>query len=280
MMPTEHHIDIAGRSLFALEAGSGHPTVVFEAGMGDFSRAWHTAQAEVAKVTRTISYDRAGRGQSQFAGNNRTCDNCLDDLSVMLAALDVEEPFIFVGHSFGGFIARLFAYRFPKKLAGMVLVDSAQEDTVFKIQTILGNVSFPPRQFDESKWLTWLRFHQSQHLDPAFPENLLNDEGLDVTACERQVREITSLGDLPLAIISSTKRTDDRDAGATGIPAETEEAAEKALTECQAKLLELSTNAKQVLATESGHYIQDDQPNLVIATIVQMVEQVKHEHRL
>ncbi len=280
MVPTEHHIDIAGRSLFALEASSGHPTVIFEAGMGDFSRAWHTVQAEIAKVTRTISYDRAGRGQSQFAGKNRTCDDYLADLSAMLEALNVDKPFVFVGHSFGGYIARLFAYRFPEKLAGIVLVDSAQEDTIFKIRTILRNVSFPPRQFDESKWLTWLRFHQSQHLDPAFPENLLNDEGLDVTSCERQVREITSLGDLPLVVISSTKRTDDRDAGATGIPAETEAAAEKALTECQTKLLELSTNATQILATESGHYIQDDQPELIVSAIVQMVERVRREPML
>ncbi len=280
MASTEHDVDIAGRSLFALEAGSGEPTVVFEAGMGDFSRTWHTVQAEVAKVTRTTSYDRAGRGQSQFAGHSRTCDDCLADLVAMLEALEVKQPFVLVGHSFGGFIARLFAHTFPKKLAGMVLVDSAQEDTVFEIQKILGNVSFPRRQFDEPQWLTWLRFHQAQHLDPAFPENLLNEEGLDVTACERQIREITSLGDLPLVIVSSTKRTDDRDAGATGIAAETEEAAEQALIECQAKLLGLSTDATQILATESGHYIQDDQPDLVISAVVQMVERVRREHML
>ena len=280
MIPTEHKIDIAGRSLFALEAGSGHPTAIFEAGLGDFSRAWHTVQAKVAKVTRTISYDRAGRGQSQFAGNDRTCDDCLADLSAMLEALKVKQPFILVGHSFGGLVMRLFAHRFPKKVAGIVLVDSAQEDVNLEFQKTLGQLSFPPRQFDEPQWLTWLRFHQTQHFDPAFPKNILNDEGIALATCYQQVREITSVGDLPLTVISSTNRTDDRDAGATGIFADGEKAAEQAWVKCQKKLLELSTNATQILATESGHYIQDDQPDLVIKAIVQMVERVSRECRL
>ena len=280
MILTEHDIDTAGRSLFALEAGSGEPAVIFEAGMGDFSRAWHTVQAEVAKVTRTISYDRAGRGQSQFAGSNRSLDNCLDDLLEMLAALEVKQPLILVGHSFGGLIVRLFAHRFPEKVGGIVLVDSAQEDVNFEFQKTLGKLSFPPRQFDEPQWLTWLRFHQSQHLDPAFPQNILNDEGIALAACYQQVREAASLGDLPVTVISSTNRTGDRDAGATGIFAEGEEAAEQAWISCQAKLLKLSTDATQVLATESGHYVQDDQPDLVISAVVRMVERVRHEHML
>lgn len=278
MLPTEHKRNIAGRSLFALEAGSGQPTVIFEAGLGDFSRTWHAIQAEVAKITRTISYDRAGRGQSQFAGENRTGEDCLADLLALLGALEVKEPVVFVGHSFGGFIARLFAHRYPEKVAGIVLVDSSQEDAVFEIRKILSELSFPPRRFDEPQWLTRLRFHQSQHLDPAFPRNMLNDEGVDFTAFERQMQEITSLGDVPLKVISSSKRTYDRDAGATGEFADAEKAVEQVWLECQTKLLQLSTNAEQVLATNSGHYIQDDQPNLVISSVIQMVEHLRREH--
>ena len=159
-----------------------------------------------------------------------------------------------------------------------MLVDSSQEDAVFETRKILGKMSFPPRRFDEPQWLTPLRFHQSQHLDPAFPKNMLNEEGIDFTACEQQMRDITSLGKLPLTVISSTKRTYDRDAGATGEFAKTEEAVERVWLECQAKLLQLSTNAEQVLATKSGHYIQDDQPELVISSIVQMLERLRREH--
>ena len=275
MIPTEHKIDIAGRSLFALEAGSGEPTVVFEAGLGDFSRAWHAVQAEVAKVTRTISYDRAGRGQSEFAGSNRAVDEFLDDLLAMLDALEVKQPLIFVGHSFGGAIARIFTYRFTERVGGIVFVDSAQEDVVFEFRRTLGSLSFPPRKCDEPQWLTWLRFHQAQHLDPAFPNNLLNDEGIDLTAFDQQMREAASIGNVPLTVISSTNRTANRDAGATGQFADGEEAVERAWVECQEKLLSLSANAKRILATESGHYVQNDQPDLVISAVIDMVEHLR-----
>lgn len=75
-----------------LEAGSGEPTVVFEAGLSDFSRAWHRIQAEIAESTYTLSYDRAGRGQSQFAASGRTLHECVDDLAAMLAAVEARPP--------------------------------------------------------------------------------------------------------------------------------------------------------------------------------------------
>lgn len=280
MIPLERFVTVAGRTLFVLEAGSGQPTGIFESGLGDSSRAWHRIQAKVAESARTISYDRAGRGQSHFASEGRTLNDCLDDLLTMLAAVKARSPYVLVGHSFGGFIVRLFAHRYPDEVGGIVLVDSAQEDVIFEFQRILKSRVLPPRRFDEPELLTWRRFDQAQHSDPKFPTNILNDEGIDLTTCYKQVREASSLGDLPLTLVSSTKRDDDRKNGAEGAIADWEIAAEKAWNQCQVKLLELSTNATHVLAHESGHYVQDDQPDLVMAAVTQMVERVRSEHQL
>lgn len=278
MIPLEHSVAVSGRSLFVLEAGSGRPTVIFESGLGDFSRTWHRIQAKIAESVRTLSYDRAGRGQSHFAGESRTLNDCLDDLVAMLAAVEARPPYVFVAHSFGGFIARVFAQRYPDEVGGIVLVDSAQEDFIFGIQKILESRTLPPRRFDEPDWFTWRRFDQAQYSDPQFPRNILNDEGIDLTMCYEQVREASSLGALPLTLVSSTKRDDDRkNNGAEGAVAEWEIAAEKAWNACQVKLLELSTDATHVLAHESGHYVQDDQPDLVIAAITQMLARVRRE---
>ncbi len=277
MIPLERFVAVSGRSLFVLEAGSGQPTVVFESGLGDFSRAWHRIQAKIAESAHTISYDRAGRGQSHFAGEGRTLNECVDDLTAMLAAVEARSPYVFVAHSFGGFIARVFAQRYPNEVGGIVLVDSAQEDVIFDFQKILKSRTLPPRRFDEPDWLTWRRFDQAQHSDPQFPRNILNDEGIDLTTCYEQVREASSLGALSLTLVSSTKRDDDRKNGAEGAVAEWEMTAEKAWNACQVKLLELSTDATHVLAHESGHYVQDDQPDLVIAAITQMLERVRRE---
>lgn len=210
MIPLERFVTVSGRSLFVLEAGSGRPTVIFESGLGDFSGTWHRIQAKIAESAHTISYDRAGRGQSHFAGESRTLNDCLDDLVAMLAAVEARPPYVFVAHSFGGFIARIFVQRYPDEVGGVVLVDSAQEDFIFDIQKILKSRTLPPRRFDEPNWFTWRRFDQAQHSDPQFPRNILNDEGIDLTTCYEQVREASSLGALPLTLVSSTKRDDDR----------------------------------------------------------------------
>lgn len=273
MVIHEHFATLAGRLMFALEAGSGSPTVVFEAGMGDFSRAWHPVQPRIAEHTRTISYDRAGRGQSNFAGVNRTLEDCLVDLRALLEALDAPPPYVLVGHSFGGGIVRVFAHRYPDEVAGIVLVDSSQEDAFFRFRDIQSDGVLPPRSFDEPPWLTWARFYQSLHLDPSFPRNVfLNDEGIDLAACFDQVRAATSLGDKPLTVITGTKRDWERKNGAEGLVAEWEIASERAWIACQEKLLELSSRATWVRAEESGHYVQEDQPDLVIGAIEQMLE--------
>lgn len=280
MIPLERFVTVSGRALFVLEAGSGQPTVVFESGLGDSSRAWHRIQAKVAESARTISYDRAGRGQSHFARAGRTLNECLDDLVAMLAAVEARPPYVFVAHSFGGFIARTFAHRYPDEVGGIVLVDSAQEDVIFEFQRILKSQPLPPRRFDEPESLTRRRFDQAQHSDPQFPKNVLNDEGVDLTTCYEQAREASFLGALPVTLVSSTKRDEDRKGGAEGVVAEWEVAAEKAWNACQVKLLELSTNATHVLAHESGHYVQDDQPDLVIAAVTEMLEQVRRKPSL
>ena len=45
----------------------------------------------------------------------------------------------------------------------------------------------------------------------------------------------------------------------------------------QKELVRLSTQGKQVIATESGHNIHLDQPDLVIDAIRKIVEQVRGE---
>lgn len=102
-----------------------------------------------------------------------------------------------MAHSFGGLIARAFARRYPNEVGGIVFVDAAQEDVNFAFRKILLSRTLPPRRFDEPDWLTWARFHQSQHADPQFPRNLLNDEGIDLAACYEQAHEAASLGALP-----------------------------------------------------------------------------------
>ncbi|MED1722794.1 alpha/beta hydrolase [Brevibacillus parabrevis] len=100
------------------------PAVIFIAGLGDSCETWGKVQARIAQMASTFSHDRAGIGKSEAAAKvPRTCADLVEELCELAAQTPVKPPYILVGHSFGGLVARLFASRFPKLVAGMVLVD-------------------------------------------------------------------------------------------------------------------------------------------------------------
>jgi pimeloyl-ACP methyl ester carboxylesterase len=269
-----HNVDIGGRTLAALEVGMGEPTVVLEAGMGDSFNIWQRVQPALANITQTISYDRAGVGQSQFAGDKRTCQDCVQDLAALLQALDINTPIIFVGHSFGGFIGRLFSHMFPERVSGLVLLDSPHEDVFPALQDIYETCELPTQDITEPDWLTWTRHERAQLLDPSYPDNILNSEGIRLVECYAQMRAIPNLEDLPVTVMSAGKRRYCRDQGADGAVAEVEAHLEQTWRKFQVKLLELSDNTAHVIANESQHYIHEDEPQLVINTVNDMMTQL------
>ncbi len=122
-------IEVApGRKLNVYCVGTGSPTVIFEAGMGDEAGSWGFVQPTVATHVRACSYERAGLGFSDPANRPSTAANAVDDLHHLLAAADIKPPYVLVGHSYGGMIVRLYADVYPKEVAGMVLVDTQKED--------------------------------------------------------------------------------------------------------------------------------------------------------
>ena len=103
--------------------GHGSPVVVLEAGIAASSLSWSLVQKKIAEFTTVVSYDRAGFGWSQAASMRCTAANAACQLRAMLKRLEVPGPYVLVGHSFGGLIARRFQQQYPKAVAGLVLVD-------------------------------------------------------------------------------------------------------------------------------------------------------------
>ncbi len=113
-------VDIGGNRLHAYISGEGSPLVIFEAGIGATSLSWSLVQPEVAKLTRTLSYDRAWLGWSDPIHTPRDTRTLVEELR---RALRPHEPSIFVAHSFGALIATAYAVRYPAEVCGIVLVD-------------------------------------------------------------------------------------------------------------------------------------------------------------
>ncbi|MGH9591224.1 MAG: alpha/beta fold hydrolase [Terracidiphilus sp.] len=112
-----------GSALFVCRQGLGSPTVVFEAGIGASSLNWRHIQQEVSRTTSTISYDRAGLGWSSLRRTARTPSVVAAELHELLEHAGIQPPMVLVGHSFGGLVVRRYALLYPADVASLVLID-------------------------------------------------------------------------------------------------------------------------------------------------------------
>lgn len=234
-------VNIGVRELFYLLAGSGKPTVIFESGLGGSSDDWISIQEAVSKFSSVCMYDRAGTGQSDSAPTPRSAQNMVDDLSALLNATQVEPPYVLVGHSFGGLLVRLFASQHPGDVIGMVLVDTSHEDRTAGFETVLSE--------------ELIARNRAYLLDPS-----RNSESVDLIASERQMRDSRRIFDFPLVVLTR------------GLPDQTSAvwpsaALQQIERKLQLKFLDLSPNSSHVIAEQSGHWIQKDQPELVVEAI-------------
>lgn len=116
-------VDVNGYQLHVDLRGQGSPAVVLEAGIAASSISWALVRDRVAEFTTVVSYDRGGFGWSRAAPCRPTALAAAQELASLLESLEIDPPFILVGHSFGGLIARVFQQSFPARVRGLVLVD-------------------------------------------------------------------------------------------------------------------------------------------------------------
>ena len=258
------------------QMGLGSPVVVLESPYGVARSTWDKVMPEIAKFTRVINYDRGSLGESERAGRRRTLSEVVRDLESMLNTLEVPGPYILVGSSIGGHIIRYFAYQHPDQIAGLVMIDFTHPDSAARTLAVI-----PPLALDDSDFLKEMRYnltHVEVHADD--PEHDL--EGFDFKACDDQAREASSLGDLLLVVIAAANHAKDEGDPVndpTLVPPSLAAAFEQAHLETQADLTRLSTRGRLVIAWESGHLVQEYEPELVIGVIQEMVKAYRTEER-
>ena len=276
--------DVGGYNMHLYCMGEGSPTVILEAGLNDFHVSWSKVQAEVATEARVCSYDRAGMGWSEASPHPRTSDVMAEELHNLLANSGVDGPYILVGHSFGGIVMRQFAQQYPDEVTGMVLVDSAHEEQITRLPFLKESANEFIGQF---RTLSAMSSFGLMALSPAtipnrgFPDEaykqyqavLATTNYFDASIAESTAFyfgtpsiQTAELGDLPLIVLSH------------GLPDETsdgfamqESQFEQEWVKMQRELADLSSQGKQIIAQKSGHYIQLDEPELVIDAIRELI---------
>jgi pimeloyl-ACP methyl ester carboxylesterase len=272
--PPGQMVDVGGYRLHIHCTGEGSPTVVIESGWGDMSASWGWVQPEVAKTTRICTYDRAGMGWSEASPEPRTAREYAKELHTLLTKANEHSPYVLVGHSMGGFTVIVYAHDYPSEVSGLVLVDTQDLPTsngatyrpapkpggtplpaflariglVRLLAGPLGSVENLPNG-DKQAYTAFA-------VAPRSVQTFV-DEFKGMSEGGAQAKAVTSLGSLPLIVLSRGK---DQEAKHTA---------------AQAALLDLSTNSQQFFADQSGHPIMIEQPDAVVAAIVKMVEMVR-----
>jgi len=126
--PSVKMIDLDGHAVRVQVIGldkrqEGTPVVVFEAGATNPLEIWGGILPQLAAITPVIAYDRAGLGRSEWDEARPTPQHVANRLRRLLKHLGVEPPYVMVGYSWGGILARYFAGLHPRDVAGLVFVD-------------------------------------------------------------------------------------------------------------------------------------------------------------
>ena len=246
---TKERNNINGYKLFSKHYTNGNPTVLFEAGMGDSSETWSPIQDKISLLTSTFSYDRAGIGQSDKALIPRTCSDIVEDLFKLLNKASIKPPFILIGHSFGGLVLRLFASFYPNLITGMILVDAAPEYKEIAFEKVLPN--------------HLLNSNREYYRNP-----MLNSEKIDKIKSYKQIQDHKCVFEFPLTVITR------------GLPDNYDKnLPNQEILEVEQKLqfefMKLSNDSKSIIAQQSRHYIQNDEPDLIVDSITEMIYKYK-----
>lgn len=274
--PPGQMVDVGGYRLHINCIGSGSPTVIIDAGWGDWSTTWAAyVQPEAAKTTRVCTYDRAGMGWSEAGPLPRDAVQFAKELHTLLHNADIPGPYVIVGHSLGGFPARVFADKYPSEVGGVILIDSmtpkqfAQSPTQVLPQSNLQSqsLSFPAvlARFGVARSITLLMSPFIPPNEKAYYSRLVRtqniqayfNEGQAMPAAAAEAAAVKSFGDLPLFVL--TAKLNNR----TG------------WQEWQTELLQLSSNSQQLFAENSGHNIQVDEPDAAVTAIVKMITMLR-----
>lgn len=292
-MTSHQMVDVAGRRMHARIRRNGAPTIVLEAGLACGAETWCALFDDVARHGTTIAYDRNGLMYSECAREDCRIDAALQDLHGLLAAVQAPKPYIVVGHSLGGVIARHYAATVPDDVAAMLLIETVDRShldidplvrafrrgsrPLAAIDTLCRRYPGMSRRmhgllrpiFDrlaERKYAPYTRAHGREVIeavlhDPIRTLHAAYAEAAAAMAIVQGVPAALPSRSVPLTVVAGGSL---HEPGAGRISSATlDRSARDRHVEAQRSLASLSDRGRFVVAENSGHVVPLEQPGVV-----------------
>jgi pimeloyl-ACP methyl ester carboxylesterase len=284
--------------------GPSQPSVILEAGAGDFSVEWSLVQPGVASFARVCSYDRAGDGWSDLGPHPRTMRQIAYELHTLLDKAGERPKYVLVGHSYGAWLTRVYAATYPAEVAGILMIEGGADNPwrlmadgklARSADLATGRPVPPVKTSDPLRIsdippgvLTQMRVGLVQASATA------NEAPRNKLPADAQRMRTWALGQLghvaaavnpheheELAALRSERLKNAVLYGDTPVAVITRGISEEQGPDSKtfeeerkkehAALAAMSRNGKHLIAARSGHHVQLDEPDLVVNTIRELV---------
>lgn len=308
-------VDIGGRRMNIYCTGSGSPTVILDSGLGGTTEDWYKVQGPISAHTRVCSYDRAGMGFSDGAKSKRDPNAVVSDLHALLRAAQVKPPYVLVGHSIAGLYEPLFADRYSSEVAGMVLVDPSRPFQLQRYAAVAPSLAklVETQRVELTRCYAYLSgghpsASQLQYcglLTPAQERSacakesagqcalskVQNEQWMRPLALRNVLSELNSLmapsrsvevqraqrfyGAMPFVVLTADDGPSHTRGLSPGIPKSQAAASWKVWKTMHDELAAYSSVGVNFVVRDSGHYIQQDQPRVVISAVEEVIDQAR-----
>ena len=282
---------VNGHDMHIYCTGEGSPTIVLDAGMGNYSLAWAKVQPELSKTTRVCSYDRAGMGWSTPGPDPRDADNIASELHALLQQAGVSGPIVLMGHSMAGIYVRAYATHYPQDLVGLIFVEGASP-----LQEDHGSAELRATLPSKSQYYSYVAANAvgmqrltgdcsaDSRFDGQFAKmkgqldcgTLLSEIWREYTTSHRSGEETINTGpygDLRVLIFSRDPQLDRQ---APNLPPKLALEMSVVWNQDQEDLKRLSTRSRRIIAKGSGHHLPIDRADLINREVPIFIQQIRN----
>ena len=266
--------------------GTNKQTVVIQTGMTCSFYDWFPIIEKLSQHFTVVSYHRPGYGKSELGNHSRTTRQTTKELHMLLQKLDIHDPIILIGHSYGGLCAQHFAMSHEDKLQALILVDSTSMN-LHRLDEL--HLPISDQTDSDDMWLQ--KYNTYSKMDVHMLSNALKhilanqsrqyiefstspllykaaaSELCEWKNCARSLKELYKTLKVPLIVIGRDPQYSITQLTEGGMPKEEATRLETMWQELIHEQLQLSIHSQYILAEHAGHGIENDRPDIIIEAV-------------